>query len=90
MTAAGESALGNLAVLGLAVHAGEQGVVAALHHVQSRLERGTALADQDRSGVHGLAVADLYAEPLAARVATESGSTACFSVGHGSGSFEDE
>src|SRR5688572_26851402 len=61
----------------------EQGVVLALADVEAGLERSADLADDDRSGLGGLAAVDLHAAELGVGVAAVLGRTLSFFMGHG-------
>ena len=65
----------------LAVLQGEQGVVAALAHVDAGVDVGAALAHQDITRQHKLAVAALHAQALGLGVAAVLGGAAALLVG---------
>src|SRR5262245_1899336 len=65
------------------VDGGEHGVVAAEPGARAGQERHAALADDDRSGSHGLAVTSLDAESLANAVAAVLRAGTSLLVGHG-------
>jgi hypothetical protein len=52
------------AVLDNAVDLGEEGVIAATADVETRVDPGTALTNENRSRSHRLAIEGLGAEPL--------------------------
>src|SRR5438093_8634254 len=64
------------------VSGGEQGVVAAHPDVLARIERAATLPDDDRAGMHLLAVAALHAQALPDRVPAVLAGAPSLLVGH--------
>jgi hypothetical protein len=66
-----------------AVSQGEQGIVAAYANVQSWQDTGSALADEDIAGHHGLAAEFFDSEALGFGITTVSGGALTFFMCHG-------
>ena len=60
---------------------GKQRVVAALAYIDTGMDMGAPLANQNVSGQHKLTVAPLHAQPLGLRVAAVAGGTNALFMG---------
>ena len=73
-------------VLALKLHhsvdLGEEGIIASLADIHTRMDFGPALADNDRSCVYQLSIVPFHAEVLRIAISTVSGTSNAFFMSH--------